>query len=165
MSFFLPVAVTLLPLSLSHLQRLGWPSVGNSVGLGRVPVRYGSCSMPVPGSELAILDDDGQPVPPNTLGNMVIKTPLPPGTLQTIYNDDQLYVDKYLTRFPGYYETGDAAYIDDDVLADHYLLEEHIRSHGAHKNCHLKTPQTILEGPCHLYQFHQNLSSIHSMCI
>ena len=92
---------------------LGGPAVGNAVGLGRCPVRYGSCSMPVPGYEIDILDDDGNKAPPNELGNMAIKAPLPPGTMATIYNDDQRYID-YFTKFPGYYETGDAAYIDDD---------------------------------------------------
>jgi propionyl-CoA synthetase len=93
---------------------LGWPAVGNAVGLGRVPVRYGSCALPVPGFELAIFDDDGNTVPPKQLGNLAIKTPLPPGTLTTIYNDEDRYLQEYLTKYPGYYETGDAAYIDDD---------------------------------------------------
>eukprot|EP00529_Nitzschia_sp_RCC80_P017375 CAMPEP_0113496648 /NCGR_PEP_ID=MMETSP0014_2-20120614/30229_1 /TAXON_ID=2857 /ORGANISM="Nitzschia sp." /LENGTH=824 /DNA_ID=CAMNT_0000390575 /DNA_START=81 /DNA_END=2555 /DNA_ORIENTATION=+ /assembly_acc=CAM_ASM_000159 len=93
---------------------LGWPAVGNAVGLGRVPVRYGSCSLPVPGFKLEIFDDDGQRLPRNQLGNLAIRTPLPPGSLRTIYKDDQRYIDSYLLRYPGYYETGDAAYIDDD---------------------------------------------------
>jgi propionyl-CoA synthetase len=94
---------------------LGWPAVGNSVGLGRLPVRYGSCSMPVPGYQISILDDtDGQPVGPNELGNMVIKTPLPPGTLKTIYKDDDRYIKTYLSKYDGYYDTGDAAYRDTD---------------------------------------------------
>lgn len=93
---------------------LGGPAVGNAVGLGRVPVRYGSCALPVPGFELEILDDEGKRVPSNTLGNMVIKTPLPPGTLTTIYKNDERYQKDYLSKFPGYYETGDSAYVDDD---------------------------------------------------
>lgn len=88
--------------------------MGNSVGLGRIPVRYGSCSMPVCGYNISVFDDDGKAVPANTLGSMVIKTPLPPGALQTIYGDDQKMVQTYLSRFHGYYETGDAGFLDDD---------------------------------------------------
>lgn len=90
------------------------PAVGNAVGLGRVPVRYGSCSLPVPGFQLEIFDDEGNHLPRNQLGNLAIKTPLPPGSLRTIYKDDERFVSSYLTRYPGFYETGDAAYIDDD---------------------------------------------------
>jgi propionyl-CoA synthetase len=93
---------------------LGWPAVGNAVGLGRVPPRYGSCSMPVPGFALDFFDEEGNSVPANTLGNMVIKTPLPPGTLTTIFNQDERYFKDYLSKYPGYYDTGDSAYIDDD---------------------------------------------------
>jgi propionyl-CoA synthetase len=92
---------------------VGWPAVGNAVGLGRLPVHYGSCSMPVPGFQLEIIDGNGQPLPPNKLGNMVLKTPLPPGALMTIYKDDDRYIREYLTKYPGYYDTGDAAFRDD----------------------------------------------------
>lgn len=93
---------------------LGWPAVGNSAGLGNVPIRYGSCSMPVSGFEISIFDDHGNSLAPNELGNMVIKCPLPPGSLKTLYRDNDRYVEKYLTKYPGYYDTGDAAFIDDD---------------------------------------------------
>lgn len=93
---------------------LGWPGVGNAVGLGRFPTKYGGCAGPVPSFALDILDDDGQSQPRNQLGNMVIKLPLAPGTLSTLFENDQRYVDSYLSRYPGYYDTGDAAYIDDD---------------------------------------------------
>lgn len=84
------------------------------MGLGRVPARFGSCAFPVPGFQLAIYDDDGNIAPPNTLGNMAIKMPLPPGALTTIYNDDERYIREYLKKYPSYYETGDSAYIDGD---------------------------------------------------
>lgn len=93
---------------------LGWPAVGNAVGLGRVPARYGSCSMPVPGFSVAIFGETGKPAPSQTLGNMAIKTPLPPGTLTTLYNQDERFAQGYLSRYPGYYETGDSAFLDDD---------------------------------------------------
>jgi len=96
------------------LWSFSWPAVGNSVGLGRVPVRYGSCSMPVCGFEVSVFDDEGKALAPNELGNMVIKTPLPPGSMMTLYNDDDRYINNYLSTYPGYYNTGDAAFIDDD---------------------------------------------------
>jgi propionyl-CoA synthetase len=70
--------------------------------------------MPVCGFDLKVFDDDGKSVPPNTLGSMAIKTPLPPGALQTIYGDDERMIQTYLSKFPGYYETGDAGFIDED---------------------------------------------------
>ena len=93
---------------------LGWPGAGNAVGLGQFPAKYGACAAPVPGYEVVILDHDGNPVPRGTLGDMVIRHPLPPGTMSTLYNNDERYVDEYLTRHPGYYNTTDAAYFDDD---------------------------------------------------
>mmetsp|Transcript_7349 Transcript_7349/g.16018 ORF Transcript_7349/g.16018 Transcript_7349/m.16018 type:complete len:215 (+) Transcript_7349:734-1378(+) len=60
------------------------------------------------------LDNDGNEVPPNKLGSLAIKLPLPPGTLPTLYNNDDRYVKEYLTKFPGYYDTMDAGVIDDD---------------------------------------------------
>lgn len=93
---------------------LGWPGVGNAVGLGHFPTKYGACAAPVPGFALGILDDDGKQQSPNQLGNMVIKLPLPPGALKTLYENDKHYVDSYLSRYPGYYDTGDAAYVDSD---------------------------------------------------
>jgi propionyl-CoA synthetase len=70
--------------------------------------------MPVCGFNISVFDDDGNPVPPNTLGSMAIKTPLPPGALQTLYKDDKRFITSYLSKYPGYYETGDAAFIDED---------------------------------------------------
>ncbi|CAB9501841.1 CoA synthetase short-chain family member 3, mitochondrial [Seminavis robusta] len=93
---------------------LGWPGVGNSVGLGRMPIKYGACSAPVPGFELAIADDQGNILPHNTLGDMILKLPLPPGSLTTLYGDHDRFIKSYLTKYPGYYDSGDAVYVDDD---------------------------------------------------
>ena len=79
-----------------------------------MPIKYGACAAPVPGFELAIADDDGHILPHNTLGDMFLKLPLPPGTLTTLYNDDERFVESYLRKMPGYYDTGDAVFIDDD---------------------------------------------------
>lgn len=93
---------------------LGWPGVGNAVGLGRMPVRHGACAAPVPGYNIRVVDTNGNEVGPGELGDMIIKMPLPPGTLTTLFNSDDRYVKEYLTKYPGFYDTGDAAFIDDD---------------------------------------------------
>jgi propionyl-CoA synthetase len=72
------------------------------------------CAAAVPGYDFRVFDDDGNECPRNTLGALGIKLPLPPGTLPTLYNDDERFISEYLTKFPGYYETKDAGIIDDD---------------------------------------------------
>lgn len=131
---------------------LGWPGVGNAVGLGKMPVRYGACAAPVPGYDLDVVDRRGNSLPRNTLGNMVIKLPLPPGTLLTLYNNDERYVKDYLTKYPGFYDAGDAALIDeygyvhimgrtDDIIntAGHRLstgtMEEILMEHSDVADC------------------------------
>jgi len=94
---------------------LGHPGVGNAIGLGRMPLKPGGCSAAAPGFDVRVVDEEtGVELPTNELGDMVIRTPLAPGTLTTLYNNDEGFVDTYLSRYPGYYDTGDAAYIDDD---------------------------------------------------
>lgn len=93
---------------------LGWPAVANCVGLGLVPVKYGSSGKPVPGFDVQALDEGGHPIPADTMGALAIKLPLPPGTLPTLWNNDQGFIDKYMREFPGYYNTGDAGFIDSD---------------------------------------------------
>ncbi|WP_428426770.1 propionyl-CoA synthetase [Pararhizobium sp.] len=92
----------------------GWPVAGNPIGLGLLPVKYGSTAVPLPGYDVQVLDDAGHPVASGTLGNVVIKLPMPPGCLPTFWNADQRFRDTCLTEFPGYYRTADAGYIDDD---------------------------------------------------
>ncbi|MCF6322143.1 MAG: propionyl-CoA synthetase [Rhizobiaceae bacterium] len=92
----------------------GWPIVCNPIGLGQLPVKYGSPAVVLPGYIVKVLDDDGRPLDTNTLGNIVLKMPLPPGCLPTLWNAGDRFRDSYLTEFPGYYQTSDAGYIDDD---------------------------------------------------
>jgi propionyl-CoA synthetase len=92
----------------------GWPVAANCRGLTPLPVKPGSASVPVPGYDVQVLDDDGEPVAAGKIGNIVIRLPLPPGTLTSLWKNDEGYRDSYLTRYPGYYLTGDAGYIDDD---------------------------------------------------
>jgi propionyl-CoA synthetase len=92
----------------------GSPISQNPVGLGQLPVKYGSPGVPMPGYDVQILDDAGHPVPRGTLGNVVVKLPLPPGCLPTLWNADERFREAYLIEFPGYYKTADAGYIDDE---------------------------------------------------
>ncbi|SLN40013.1 Acetyl-coenzyme A synthetase [Pseudoruegeria aquimaris] len=93
---------------------LGWPALCNPLGIEQLPVKLGSPSVPVPGYEFAILDDAGKPLPAGELGAITIKLPLPPGTLPNLWNAEDRFRKSYLDNFPGYYETGDAGYIDED---------------------------------------------------
>ncbi|BCH29316.1 propionyl-CoA synthetase [Mesorhizobium sp. L-8-10] len=92
----------------------GHPISQNPVGLGMLPVKYGSPCVPMPGFDVRVLDDAGHEVARNTLGNVVLKLPLPPGCLPTLWNADKRFHDAYLAEFPGYYKTADAGYVDDD---------------------------------------------------
>ena len=92
----------------------GWPMSQNPVGLGMLPVKYGSPGVPMPGYDIRILDDAGHQVAAGTLGNVVVKLPLPPGCLPTLWNADERFRHAYLAEFPGYYKTADAGYVDDD---------------------------------------------------
>ncbi len=92
----------------------GWTIAGNPVGLGMLPVKYGSPTVPMPGYDVQVLDDAGHPVPADTLGNIVVKLPLPPGALPTLWNADERFRSAYLDEFPGYYKTADAGFRDKD---------------------------------------------------
>ncbi|MFC3073938.1 propionyl-CoA synthetase [Shinella pollutisoli] len=92
----------------------GWTIAGNPLGLGQLPVKHGSPTVPMPGYELHVLDDAGHEVPPGTLGNIALKLPLPPGCLPTFWNADARFRAACLDEFPGYYKTADAGYVDED---------------------------------------------------
>ncbi len=91
-----------------------WAIVGNCRGVEEFPVKPGSPTKPVPGYDVRIVDNEGCEVPAGTEGNIVVKLPLPPGTLTTLWRNDERYVKSYMTTFPGYYETSDGGYIDED---------------------------------------------------
>ena len=91
-----------------------WAIAANCVGIEQFPVKPGSPTKPVPGWNLHTLDTQGEPLPPGEIGTLAVKLPLPPGSLMTLWGNDQGFVDKYLSTFPGYYNTADAGYIDED---------------------------------------------------
>jgi propionyl-CoA synthetase len=130
----------------------GWPVTANSLFYGPFPVKPGSSARPVPGWDVQIFDQDGNRLPPNQLGEIVLKLPLPPGALPSLYNNDDGFIKTYLSTFPGYYRTGDVGMIDDDgyvhilsrvddviKVAGHRLaagmIEEALASHPSVAEC------------------------------
>ncbi len=92
----------------------GWGIVGNPRGLDPLPIKAGSPTLPMPGYDLRIVDGLGAPVGVGEEGNIVLRLPLPPGTLTTLWGDDQRFIDSYLHAFEGFYATGDSGYVDED---------------------------------------------------
>jgi propionyl-CoA synthetase len=92
----------------------GWPAAANCMGLEVLPFKAGSPTKPVPGYSIEILDGEGRNTPPNVEGSVAIRLPLPPGALPTLWKNDARFKEIYLSRYPGYYLTGDGGYIDED---------------------------------------------------
>jgi propionyl-CoA synthetase len=92
----------------------GYSIAANPMGIEHLPVKLGSPSVAMPGYDVQILDDGGQPLAPGELGAIAVKLPLPPGTLPSLWNAEERFKSSYLSTFPGYYETGDAGYMDED---------------------------------------------------
>ncbi|NUB08672.1 propionyl-CoA synthetase [Azospirillum sp. Vi22] len=92
----------------------GWAISGNPLGVHLFPIKYGSATRPMPGWDVQILNAENKEVPHGDIGAICVKLPLPPGTLPTLWNADDRYRKSYLSDYPGYYQTGDAGFIDDD---------------------------------------------------
>ncbi len=92
----------------------GWAIAANCLGIEKLPVKHGSPSRAVPGWEIEVKGDDGHPVKPGEIGNILCRLPLPPGTLPTLWNAEARFAASYLENFPGYYQTADAGYLDED---------------------------------------------------
>ena len=95
----------------------GWPMAANPMGIEHLPVKYGSPTVAVPGFDIEVVDEAAKPVPAGTTGAIVVKLPLPPGCLPTLWQNDEGFRSSYLADYPGYYKTADAGYLD----ADGYL--------------------------------------------
>jgi propionyl-CoA synthetase len=145
----------------------GWCIAGNPVGLGQLPVKHGSPTVPMPGYQVDVVDEAARPVPAGTMGSIVIKLPMPPACLPTLWQQDDRFHDAYLTEFPGYYKTSDAGYKDadgyvfvmgrtDDIInvAGHRLstggMEEVLASHPDVAECAVLGIKDQLKGevPC-----------------
>jgi propionyl-CoA synthetase len=92
----------------------GWCIAGNPVGLGQLPVKYGSPTVPMPGYDVRVVDEQSAELPAGKMGSIVIKLPLPPGCLPTLWQADERFKESYLTEFPGHYKTADAGFRDED---------------------------------------------------
>ncbi len=131
---------------------LGWPACANCRGIELLPIVPGSPTKPVPGFDIRVLDEQGEEVAAGEIGALAIKLPLPPGSFTTLWGNDERFVSSYFKAFPGYYETGDAGFIDadgyvfvmartDDVInvAGHRLstgaMEEVLASHPDVAEC------------------------------
>jgi propionyl-CoA synthetase len=141
----------------------GWAIAGNPVGLGLFDIRAGAAGKAMPGWDVRVLDENGQPVAPEETGAISCRLPLPPGTLLTLWHADERYRQAYLETFPGFYETADAGYIDadgyvfvmsrtDDVInvAGHRLstgaIEEVLATHPDVAECAVTGIADILKG-------------------
>ncbi len=130
----------------------GWAIACNPVGEGLMPVKPGSATMPTVGFDVKVLNERGLPAQPNEQGSVVVKLPMPPGCLPTVWNDTERFKGSYLNIFNGYYLSGDGGYIDDDGylyimgrtddvinVAGHRLstgeMEEVVGSHEAIAEC------------------------------
>jgi propionyl-CoA synthetase len=92
----------------------GWAIAGNPVGLGMLPVKHGSPTVAMPGYQIEVVDETSKPLPPNQMGSIVVKLPLPPSCLPTLWKQDERFRESYLAEFPGYYKTADAGFKDED---------------------------------------------------
>jgi len=92
----------------------GWAIAGNPVGLGQLPIKHGSPTVAMPGYDVRVVDEACHEVPPNRMGSIVVKLPLPPACLPTLWQHDDRMRESYLAEFPGYYKTADAGFKDDD---------------------------------------------------
>ena len=141
----------------------GWAIAANCMGLHQFPVKYGSPTKAVPGWDVRVLDPNAEEVPPGQIGALSVKLPLPPGTLPTLWGNDERYVEAYLSEYPGYYKTADAGMIDadgyiyvmsrtDDIInvAGHRLstgaMEEVLASHPDVAECAVLGVEDSLKG-------------------
>jgi propionyl-CoA synthetase len=92
----------------------GWAIAGNPVGLGMLPVKHGSPTVAMPGYDVRIVDEASHEVAANKMGSIVVKLPLPPACLPTLWQADERMRESYLDEFPGYYKTADAGFKDED---------------------------------------------------
>lgn len=92
----------------------GWPIAANCMGIEKLPIKPGSPTRAVPGYNIQVLDPSGNEVPRGEMGAICIKLPMPPSCLPTLWNADERFRESYMADYPGYYESGDAGYMDED---------------------------------------------------
>ena len=92
----------------------GWSIAANCMGIEPLPIKAGSPALPIPSCDVQVLDEGGKPVANGEIGAIVVKLPLPPGSLSGLWQNDARFIEAYMADYPGYYKTGDAGFIDDD---------------------------------------------------
>ncbi|MCP4075366.1 MAG: propionyl-CoA synthetase [Gammaproteobacteria bacterium] len=92
----------------------GWAIASNPLGIENMEIKAGSPTVAMPGYDVQILSEEGDEMPTGEMGNIVIKLPMPPSCLPSLWGNDQRFIDAYLTKYEGYYLTGDAGYKDED---------------------------------------------------
>ena len=92
----------------------GWAIAANCLGIEKLPVKAGSPTRAAPGWDVRVLDGEGRPVGPGAIGAIAVKLPMPPSSLPTLWQAEDRFRQAYLNEYPGYYQTGDAGYIDED---------------------------------------------------
>jgi propionyl-CoA synthetase len=159
----------------------GWCIAGNPIGLGQLPVKHGSPTVPMPGYQADVVDEAAKPLAPGTMGSIVIKLPLPPGCLPTLWQQDERCKQAYFNEFPGYYKTSDAGYKDedgyifvmgrtDDIInvAGHRLstggMEEILASHPDVAECAVLGIKDAIKGevPCGLLVLKAGVNRTHA---
>jgi len=131
------------------LTETGWPVVANMVGLELLPIKPGSPTKAVVGYNLAVVDSEGKVVPPNTKGFLVTMAPLPPGTLMTIWGDDERYKREYWQQFEGrlLFSTGDFATVDEDGYLTMYGRADEVLNVAGHRLGTREIEEIILSHP------------------
>ncbi|HEX2527387.1 MAG TPA: propionyl-CoA synthetase [Geminicoccus sp.] len=141
----------------------GWAIAANYLGIEQLPVKPGSPTLPAPGYDVRIMDDDGHELPPGGQGAICIRLPLPPACLASLWGGEERFVQGYMSRYPGHYLTGDAGHKDedgylfvmgriDDVInvAGHRLstgqIEEVLAAHSAVAECAVMGVADSLKG-------------------
>ncbi len=115
----------------------GWPIGANCLGIERLPVKHGSCTRAVPGWDVQVLEaeavGEARGLKPGEIGALAIKLPLPPGALPTLWQADERFVESYLSAYPGYYQTADAGFIDEDGYIHVMTRTDDIINVAAHR--------------------------------
>ncbi len=160
----------------------GWAIAANPLGLGVLPVKRGSAGVPMPGYDIQIVDEAGHPVAERAMGSIVVRLPLPPGNLPTLWRQDDRMRESYLADFPGFYKTADAGFKDEDGylhimcrtdgiinVAGHRLstggMEEVLSSHPAVAECAVIGVKDALKGeqPCGFIILKAGVTKPHDM--
>lgn len=121
----------------------GWFISTNYANLHTFPEKAGVSGKPSPGMNIVVIGEDGKPVPPMTMGAVCLKHPLPPGFAATLNNNDEGFVEKYMTRYPGHYFTEDLGYLDEEGLLNIVCRMDDMLKVGGHRMSTLRMEEIL----------------------